>query len=86
MDGEPNVHVSEHETIHVSLASANTPTNPPTEETTNLSVERAAALFSSTSTAVMDMGQHFLSVPSTVWNGLVLDFVSSFNSLHLKLY
>lgn len=71
MDGEPNVHVSEHETIHVSLPSASIPTNPPTEETTNLSVERAAGLFSSTSTAVMDMGQHFLSVPSTVWNGFV---------------
>ncbi|KAG0579236.1 hypothetical protein KC19_4G084000 [Ceratodon purpureus] len=74
MDEEPNMHVSEHETIRVSLASTSSPTSPPIEEAnelTNISVERAAALFSSTSAAMMDMGQQFLSVPPTVWNGFV---------------
>lgn len=74
--------VSEHERIRVSLASASAASSSSTEEAhmrllesayllSNLSVERAAALFSSTSAAMMEMGQHFLSVPPTVWNGLV---------------
>ena len=78
-------HVSDHETIRVSLASASSPLSPPTDEAnelTNLSVERAAALFSSTSAAMMDMGQHVLSMPPMVWNGLVLDLIFCFKLLH----
>lgn len=72
MNGEPNMHVSEHETIRVSLGSGSSPSSTPigeANELTNLSVERAATLFSTTSAAMMDMGQQFLSVPPTVWNG-----------------
>jgi len=76
VNGDPEMRVSEHERIRVSLDS----TSPTTDEAnmrrldsayllSNLSVERAAALFSSTSAAIMEMGQQFLSVPPTVWNG-----------------
>jgi len=76
IDDDPDMRVSEHERMRVSLDSA----SPTTEEAhmrllesayllSNLSVERAAALFSSTSAAMMEMGQQFLSVPPTVWNG-----------------
>lgn len=75
-DGDPNMRVSEHERIRVSLASSSSPSEEAHMRLlesayllSNLSVERAAALFSSTSAAMMEMGQHFLSVPPTVWNG-----------------
>lgn len=83
MDGDPRMSLSEHERIHLSLASASTASSHSTEEVnirllesahllSNISVERAAALFSSTSAAMLEMGQHFVSLPPTVWSGLVL--------------
>lgn len=82
VDGDPNMRVSEHERICVSLTSGSTASASSTEDAhrrllesayllSNLSVERAASLFSSTSAAMVEMGQHFLSVPPTVWNGFV---------------
>lgn len=73
-DGDPNMLVTEHERMGLASASSSS------EEAhmrllesayllSNVSVERAAALFSSTSAAMMEMGQQFLSVPPTVWNG-----------------
>ncbi|XP_024393498.1 uncharacterized protein [Physcomitrium patens] len=80
MDGDPRMSLSEHERIHLSLASASTASSHSTEEVnirllesahllSNISVERAAALFSSTSAAMLEMGQHFVSLPPTVWSG-----------------
>lgn len=82
MDGDPRMSLSEHERIHLSLASASTASSHSTEEVnirllesahllSNISVERAAALFSSTSAAMLEMGQHFVSLPPTVWSGIV---------------
>ncbi|KAG0629462.1 hypothetical protein M758_1G105800 [Ceratodon purpureus] len=81
-EGDTTMAVSEHERIRLNLASTSTASASSTEEAyikllesayllSNLSVERAAALFSSTSAAMVEMGQHFLSVPPTVWNGFV---------------
>ena len=86
VDSDPNMRVSEHERICVSLDSASTASASSTGEAhmrllesayllSNLSVERAAALFSSTSAAMVEMAQRFLSVPPMVWNGLVLGFI-----------
>lgn len=75
-DGDPDMLVTEHERMRVGVASASSPSEDAHMRLlesayllSNVSVERAAALFSSTSAAMMEMGQHFLSVPPTVWNG-----------------
>lgn len=79
----PAAPIEEHERITINLPSASTSAVvSPREENANLlenasllttlSVERAASLFSTTGAAMIGMGQHFLSVPPAVWNGLVL--------------